>query len=172
MQGWVIRKCYFLDMITHPCPTFNGGLINLFLQLDNGWVIIPHSLICVQLLMHLIYKMLVWQISLCKRLQVISEMYNLHQISGVCHSRWCVSNIRSIKLLTIKQLYIFAKCALDGAGSHLSVVTHVLSHAYMHISVGNLTIIGSDNGLSPGWCQVIIGKNIGIVLIGPLGILV
>ena len=38
-----------------------------------------------------------------------------------------------------------------------------------HISVGNLTIIGSDNGLSPGRRQAIIWTNDGILLIGPLG---
>ena len=37
-----------------------------------------------------------------------------------------------------------------------------------HICVGNLTIIGSDNGLSPGRRQTIIWTNDGIVLIGPL----
>ena len=39
----------------------------------------------------------------------------------------------------------------------------------MHICVGNLTIIGSDNGLSPGRRQAIILTNAGILLIGPLG---
>ena len=38
-----------------------------------------------------------------------------------------------------------------------------------HICVGKLTIIGEDNGLSPGWCQAIILTNAGILLIGPLG---
>ena len=38
-----------------------------------------------------------------------------------------------------------------------------------HICVGNLTIIGSDNGLSPGRRQAIIRINAGILLIGPLG---
>ena len=28
-----------------------------------------------------------------------------------------------------------------------------------HICIGNLAIIGSDNGLSPGWCQAIIWTN-------------
>ena len=37
------------------------------------------------------------------------------------------------------------------------------------ICVGNLTIIGSKNGLSPGRCQAIIWINAGILLIGPLG---
>ena len=38
-----------------------------------------------------------------------------------------------------------------------------------HICVGNLTIIGSDNGLWPGRCQDIIWTNVIIMLIGPLG---
>ena len=38
-----------------------------------------------------------------------------------------------------------------------------------HICVGNLTIIGSDNGLSPDRRQAIIWTNDGILSIGPLG---
>ena len=38
-----------------------------------------------------------------------------------------------------------------------------------HICFGNLTIIGSDNGLSPGRRQAIIWTSAGILLIGPLG---
>ena len=38
-----------------------------------------------------------------------------------------------------------------------------------HICVSKLTIIGSDNGLSPGRRQAIIWTNAGILLIGPIG---
>ena len=38
-----------------------------------------------------------------------------------------------------------------------------------HICFGNLTNIGSDNGLSPGRRQAITWTNVGILLIGPLG---
>ena len=38
-----------------------------------------------------------------------------------------------------------------------------------HICVSRVTIIGSDNGLSPGWRQAIIWTNAGILLTGPLG---
>ena len=38
-----------------------------------------------------------------------------------------------------------------------------------HICVSKLTIIGSDNGLSPGQRQAIIWTNAGILLIRPLG---
>ena len=42
------------------------------------------------------------------------------------------------------------------------------SDAYMR-QVSKLTVIGSDNGLSPGRRQAIIWTNTGILLIGPLG---
>ena len=38
-----------------------------------------------------------------------------------------------------------------------------------HICVSKLTIIGSDNGLSPDWRQAIIWTSAGLLLIGPLG---
>ena len=43
------------------------------------------------------------------------------------------------------------------------------SAAYMRRSV-NWVKIGSDNGLSPGWCQAIIWTKAGIFSIGPLGL--
>ena len=39
----------------------------------------------------------------------------------------------------------------------------------MHIYIGNLTIIGLDNGMSPGRRQAIIWTNVGILFIGPWG---
>ena len=47
----------------------------------------------------------------------------------------------------------------------------VLTHwgRVTHSCVGKLTIIGSDNGLSPGRRQAIIWTNAGILSIGPLG---
>ena len=39
----------------------------------------------------------------------------------------------------------------------------------MHICISKLTIIGSDNGLSPGRRQAITWTNAGIVLIRTLG---
>ena len=47
----------------------------------------------------------------------------------------------------------------------------VLTHCgrVTHICIGKLTIIGSDNGLSPGLRQAIIRTNAGILLIVPLG---
>ena len=39
----------------------------------------------------------------------------------------------------------------------------------MHICISRLTIIASDNGLSPGRCRAIIWNNAGILSIGLLG---
>ena len=51
------------------------------------------------------------------------------------------------------------------------LMTHELTHwgRVTQICVSKLTIIGSDNGLSPGRRQAIIWTNAGILLIGPLG---
>ena len=48
---------------------------------------------------------------------------------------------------------------------------HILTHwgRVTNICVSNLTINGSDNGLSLSQCQAIIWTNVGILLIGPLG---
>ena len=53
----------------------------------------------------------------------------------------------------------------------MKLLVHVQPHwgRVTHICVGNLTIIGPDNGLSPGRRQAIIWTNAGILLIGPLG---
>ena len=52
-----------------------------------------------------------------------------------------------------------------------NIAQTVLTHwgRVTHICVCNLTIIGSDNGLSPGRRQAITWANVGILLIGPLG---
>ena len=51
---------------------------------------------------------------------------------------------------------------------HVTSITHW--GRVTHIWVSKLTIIGSDNGLSPGRRQAIIWSNAWILLIGPLGI--
>ena len=51
-------------------------------------------------------------------------------------------------------------CACEFDLTHWGWVTH--------ICVSKLTIVGSDNGLSPDRCQAIIWTNAGLLLIGPL----
>ena len=54
---------------------------------------------------------------------------------------------------------------------HSIIWCHSLTHwgRATYICVGKLTIIGSDNGLSPERRQAIIWTNAGILLTGPLG---
>ena len=53
---------------------------------------------------------------------------------------------------------------------YLSFLGHLTYRGRVtHICVVKLTIIGSDNGLSPGRRQAIFWNNAGILLIGPLG---
>ena len=53
----------------------------------------------------------------------------------------------------------------------ISLVWRCLTHwgRVRHICVSKLTIIGSDNGFSPGRRQAIIWTKAGLLLIGPLG---
>ena len=57
--------------------------------------------------------------------------------------------------------YFTTSGKIGGITTHWGRVTH--------ICVGKLTIIGSDNGLSPGRRQAIIWTNAGLLSIGPLG---
>ena len=56
---------------------------------------------------------------------------------------------------------------MDVMVMHYDVLTHW--GLVTHICIGKLTIIGPDNGLSPGRSQAIIWTNAGILLIGPWG---
>ena len=57
------------------------------------------------------------------------------------------------------------------SSQYIGHFVQVLTHwgRVTHICASNLTIIGSDNGLSPGRRQAIIWTNVGILLIAPLG---
>ena len=59
-------------------------------------------------------------------------------------------------------------CAWLGGGYRQTLTLNSLRPSN-HLCVGKLTIIGSDNGLSPGRRQAIIWTNAGILLTGPLG---
>ena len=70
--------------------------------------------------------------------------------------------ISSIKrTLEGKEIVVVGASPVGTALTHRGRVTH--------ICVSNLTIIGSDNGLSPDRRQAIICTSAGILLIGPLG---
>ena len=83
-------------------------------------------------------------------------------------------NVLGIQHRDPHQCERFPACGSRSAGPHAPrprQCAALLTHwgRVTHICVGNLTIIGSDNGLSPGRCQAIIWTNAGILLIGPLG---
>ena len=69
------------------------------------------------------------------------------------------------KMLTI--LFRFQEGKFPVFYCHFGVFK--LTHWVTHICVSKLTIIGSDNGLSPGRRQAIVWINAGILLIEPLG---
>ena len=90
-------------------------------------------------------------------------------ISGIQMCTFWLPDMEVIYNLT---LYISCQIYLVRNPSHIREIHNcVLTHwgRVTHIFVSKLTIIGSDNGLSPGRRQAIIWINAGILLIGPLG---
>ena len=71
-------------------------------------------------------------------------------------------------LYTIYWLYFKHEVIFYLVNSGLTIQTLTQWGRVTHICVGNHTIIGSDNGLSPSRRQAIIWINAGILLIGPL----
>ena len=97
------------------------------------------------------------------RLKSLQEYF--HQLRKTILNR-VLNHIRHSKSLLLFWIPSWtAKCFL-----WLSPETSELTHwgRVTHICVSKLTIIGSDNGLSPGRRQAIIWTNDGILLIGPL----
>ena len=73
-----------------------------------------------------------------------AEKSNLSKITRL------VAAIESLRFALLYQVWL----------THWGQVTHKC--------ISKLTINGSDNGLSPGWCQAIIWTSAGILSIGPL----
>ena len=79
-----------------------------------------------------------------------------------------VTWVHNVLQTTNNSMHVKVKCPPPPPPPPLSLS---ISHwgRVTHICVGKLTIIGSDNGLSPGRHRAIIWTNAGILLIGPLG---
>ena len=102
-------------------------------------------------------------ISLYNPIHIFAILYptllaNLVVEVGTRHSHQILLDLRESTLWLSNQ--IAKESFHENALTHWGRVTHIW--------VGNLTIIGSDNGLSPGRRQAIIWTSAGILLIRPL----
>ena len=91
------------------------------------------------------------------------------QASGLWfETQWrsCDANMLNSEVIPPGKLILYYLVSLN-----FPMPTQSLTHwgRVTHICVVKLTIIGSDNDLSPGRRQAIIWTNAGILLIGPLG---
>ena len=83
---------------------------------------------------------------------------------------WCFSTMASAVKMNINiwsRLQVFP--SINGLNNSYSTITLTHWGRVKHICVSRLTIIGSDNGLSPGRRQAIIWTNVGTLFIEPLG---
>ena len=90
-------------------------------------------------------------------MQKFDVSFRRHWISCWTNGQWLKTLRSSCDVTVIHQPFLLWLLIL----THWGRVTH--------IRVSNLTIIGSDNGLSPSRRQPVIWTNDGILLIGPLG---
>ena len=99
---------------------------------------------------------------------IFNNYIKLHQQKQQRHAhtkhtlKYCIHiyDVQNVDDL-VQDCNISSAFAMEKLQSHWGRVTH--------ICVTKLTIIGSDNGLSPGRRQAIIWTNAGILLIRPLG---
>ena len=98
------------------------------------------------------------------------------RLSKQSRRRWFETPPRSLwRHCNVPRPFVACSVAIDGMENcdiePSRLYQHKLTHwrRVTHICVSELTIIGSDNGLSPGRRQAIIWTNDGILLIGSLG---
>ena len=88
---------------------------------------------------------------------ILSIFFQHSNILTRASHHWCLAS----NIVLVIMLRVIMGCCMLETLTHWGRATH--------ICVGNLTIIGSDNGLSPGRRQAITWTNVGILLLGPLG---
>ena len=107
----------------------------------------------------------------CYNADGISILHNVEVLIGDFHFAQCLMLMGFLFCTMLKC------CWCDFILHNITVLVwfpftqYLLTHwgRVTHICVSKPTIIGSDNGLSPGWRQAIIWTNAAILLIGSLG---
>ena len=104
---------------------------------------------------------------------ITPEHGNAYHITGLCggsHRSPIDSHYKGTAMQNFDVLFVFSliKLLKKLAGCHWFETPLTHWGRVTHICVNKLTIIGSDNGLSPGRRQAIVWTNAGILLIGPM----
>ena len=176
-----------IDLYNFQLPT---DLLNFLLSVELHRFWMASTTICTQLLTDLCS---VWKINIysCPISFLVDIMYDIERFvinslwlsDGMLQHRYWSTLAQVMACCLMAPSHYLNQCWLIMKGiwwcSHespldihkINLKILLLTHwgRVTHICVGNLTIIGSDNGLSPGRRQAIIWTNAGILLIGPLG---
>ena len=142
MIHWVVAKVWGLKIRTHWGPVMHICLTNLYHHWFRQWLVV--CLVPSQYL------------NQCCIMSTGPLGTNLSQI------------VFEIQIFSFKKMHLKM---LSGKYQPICLSLNVLTHwgRVTHICVAYLTIIASDNGLSPSQRQAIIWTNAGILLIRPLG---
>ena len=144
--GWlIIYSIFYMDVITYPCSNPDAGWANLH------W-----------------YQQEKYTSAYCP----MAPSHYLNQYGLITHKTTRKIFFNEILFVSpevlIKKMYL--KVLVVKCGPLFQSLSKLTHWGWVtHICVGNLTIIGSENGLSPGRRQVSIWTNAGILLIGPSG---
>ena len=140
---------YGNDSYNIGCASLKYKGIHVIPVQKHCWILVPRSPVCIFPL--LFYKH-------CERTRFLSDIHagfkNTFRMNGGLCWGWLTTNSygnQDAIMMRVSKQYL----------THWGRVTHVY--------VSKLTIIGSDNGLSPQRRQAIIWSNAGILLIGTLG---
>ena len=99
----------------------------------------------------------------------IAEHPSLNIFYPHLFSLWVLHSLMMFKLMVWLWVLSLLSCGINFIVSVKQFVQLTNGGRVTHICVNKLTIIVSDNGLSPGRHQAFIWTNAGILLNGPLG---
>ena len=104
---------------------------------------------------------------------LVTTQWPLKHVAHLTSLAWVREVCRFESLMELSALWVSINIWSVGFSTQKISTAEIcacgLFYQRSYTCVGNLTIIGSDNGLSPGRRQAIIWTNAGILLIGPLG---
>ena len=109
-----------------------------------------------------------WRAILMSDLSKLSEGIIIKHFNSYCQNENLVKHDWKSIMLCVTLIHLHNMRYETWNIKHDMLLTHW--GWVMHIYIRKLSIVGSDNGLSPGWRQAITWTNAGILLIGTLGI--
>ena len=110
---------FLWDVITHPCPNFNGSLVKLPLKLGHGWVITSHIKLWMLLCIHVLISVKPVKGPLVLKLKVLNSLchselqpvHSWHQRAWRASPWWI--NLREVRGQWLQQYHTVCPMKFD-----------------------------------------------------------